>query len=119
MNESHEQREGRERAATLAGRVAESCLRISSFLDLADVLDAIAQEAQRVTGSAYAAVQVVSPLHGALSGLHLSDIGLEEFNSLIRVASEEESTQAAERQDQRTRLRGLWAPSSTLIAGQD
>ena len=102
MNESHEQREGRERAATLAGRVAESCLRISSFLDLADVLDAIAQEAQRVTGSAYAAVQVVSPLHGALSGLHLSDIGLEEFNSLIRVASEEETTKAAERQEQRT-----------------
>ena len=95
MNETNEQLEGRGRISMLPGSVAEACLRISSYLELVDVLDAIASEAQGLTRSAYAAVRLMDQDPG-LPELYLRGIGAEEFASLFLVASEEGTGQPDE-----------------------
>ena len=53
-----EQHQGREGDGIPQTTLAESCLRISSSLELTETLEAVAEEARRLMGSAYAAVHV-------------------------------------------------------------
>ena len=74
-------------AEVLTSGVAESCLRISSLLNLVDVLRAVAIEAQVLTGSDFAGAGLIGP--GPTDPeIHLAGISEEEFTALIQSPSQ-------------------------------